>query len=232
MPLLSRARAGFLAALTLAACSACSFGDAQATPTRPSAPTTNPSTSAAATPSASDEAAAARVDVDRPGGGSPAVITVTVEPAGSAGAAECGDATTQWIPFSIDFADHGADPTKQYNEHTNLGARVEVRGGSGDVGVLLDSNGGGLPDCPGAGKLPASDTFSTMVISGGYHVRTSGYVLVRGSGAPAGLTLAVTGLQKKPDDIYPPESWTWQVQRFESGGACPGSPSSICVPLG
>ena len=155
------------------------------------------------------------------------MITVTLRPA-----AECdpsGGSTHSFL-FAIDFADHGAGPSKQDNEHANLAARVEVRGG-GDVGVLVDSGGGDMPGCPAPGKLPASDSFSTMVIFGGYHVRTTGYVVVRGN-ALSGITLAFTGLEKKPDDIYPPGSWSWQVQRFETGGACPGSPSSICVPLG
>lgn len=183
------------------------------------------------------------MDVDRAGGGSPAVVTVTLRPAGTGTnalnslgpvVADCGlsDGTTRWIPFEIDFADHAGAPTKQDNAHANLAARVELRGAGSDVGVLLASANGDTPGCTTRGKLPTADSFSTEVIFGGYHVRTSGYVVARAGDALTALTLAVTGLEKKPDDIYPPGSWTWQVQRFESGSACPGSPASICVPLG
>lgn len=235
---LFRARVGFLAALAFIACGACSFGHAQAGPTQSRASTAGPSTTSPSSPSPAGDGSrvaakvAAKVDVDRPGGGSPSVITVTLSPAGTDGAPAGDDCDgTRWVPFEIDFADHGAGPSKQDNEHASLAARVEVRGGGGDVGVLVDAGRGDLPGCT-PGKLPAGDSFGTQVIFGGYHVRTSGYVVVRGSASLTGVTLAVTGLRKKPDDIYPPGSWAWQVQRFETGSACPESPSSICVPLG
>ena len=242
-----------LASGVLAASTGCTLGHAQARPSEPDAapPTATASATATASGTGDGSRVVARVDVDRPGGGSPGVVTVTLGPEGTdvtalnslgeSVVAGCGlsDGTTRWVPFQIDFADHGAGPSKQDNEHTNLAATVEVRtatGGAGSAGVLLASGIGNTAGCNTPGVLPATDSFSTVVISGGYHVQTTGYVVARvpagGAGRLAGATLAVTALRKAPDDIYPPGSWDWQVQKFETGQPCPDTPASVCVPLG
>jgi hypothetical protein len=234
------------AAILVLTTGGCGFVSALANPPQPSQESAP--TSAASSASADGSRVAARVDIAGPGGQPPGTITVTLGPEGtgvtalnslgSSAGASCGltEDTTRWVPFQIDFADHGSGPTKQDNAHANLAAHVAVRGSARDVGVLLGSDTGDAAACATPHLLPTADSFSTVVVSGGYHVATTGYVVARvPAGAPSslqGATLAVTDLKKAPDDIYPPGSWTWQVERFESGSACPDSPASLCVPLG
>lgn len=79
----------------------------------------------------------------------------------------------------------------------------------------------------------SSDSITSGETYSGEHATVTGYVVVRTApGARpslAGLTIAVTDLKKvhAGGDLSRP--WAWQLQKFESGSACPGAPSSVCV---